>query len=121
MVKVLLIEDDETMRTLLNTLLNFEGFETLNLSGNQSMDDVIELIQQENPDLVMTDVNLHRFTGIDLLVNIRKHPDLCTTRVLMTSGMDFADRCKNAGADSFMLKPYMPEDLIKEIRHLVET
>lgn len=116
MPKVLLIEDDNTMLTLLCTLLRFEGFDISQLGSEESVDEIMDLIRKENPDLILLDVHLHQIDGFDLLKNIREDEKVKSARVLMSSGMDFRDRCKQEGADGFILKPYMPEDLIKKIR-----
>jgi CheY-like chemotaxis protein len=38
-------------------------------------------------------------------------------RIIMTSGMDLAEQCEQAGADAFLLKPYTPEQLMGAIKH----
>jgi DNA-binding response OmpR family regulator len=40
-------------------------------------------------------------------------------RVIMSSGMDFHTRCLQAGADDFLMKPYMPDDLVKLLKNLL--
>ena len=50
------------------------------------------------------------------LRTIRSDNRISDMRVLMTSGMDLKDQCVEAGADGFLLKPYMPDDLIQLIR-----
>jgi len=39
--------------------------------------------------------------------------------VIVSSGADFGERCLDEGADSFILKPFMPEELIKSIRKVI--
>lgn len=114
--KILLIEDDCTMLSLLRTLLRFEGFEVLELDCLEQLNEIVAIIQKERPDLVLMDVNLHGFDGFEILSRIREDQQGKAIRVLMSSGMDFSERCQQVGADGFILKPYMPEDLIKSIR-----
>jgi CheY-like chemotaxis protein len=114
--KILLIEDDCTMLSLLRTLLSFEGYEVLELDCLEQLNEIVAIIQKERPDLVLMDVNLHGFDGFEILSRIREDQQGKAIRVLMSSGMDFSERCQQAGADGFILKPYMPEDLIKSIR-----
>jgi CheY-like chemotaxis protein len=116
MPKILLVEDDNTMLMLLRTLLRFEGFDIAHLSEEETVDGIMKAIREEKPDLILLDVHLHQLDGFDLLQNIRKDRETKTVRVLMSSGMDFSARCAEEGADGFILKPYMPEDLIQIIR-----
>ena len=118
--KLLLIEDDRTMLALLGTLLRFEGFEILQPKNeDDSIFGILKLIRQEKPALVLLDVHLRQYNGIDLLHQIRQDKELAGLRVIMSSGMDVRERCREAGADDFILKPYMPDDLIKRIRDTI--
>jgi DNA-binding response OmpR family regulator len=119
--KVMLIEDDNTMLTLLRTLLRFEGFEIAQLDNDEDPDRILQSIRLEHPEAVLLDVHLRRFNGFELLHRIRQDEDLMNTRVIMSSGMDFSTRCLDEGADGFLLKPYMPEDLIDEIHKVMES
>ncbi|MBN2551037.1 MAG: response regulator [Anaerolineales bacterium] len=117
--RVLLIEDDKTMLTLLQTLLSFEGFEALLPKNDDSLEAMLSFIQQEKPALVLCDVHLRQLNGFDLLRLIKGSPDLAEVQVLMSSGMDFRENCVQEGADGFILKPYMPDELIDKIRLMI--
>lgn len=121
MTKVFLIEDDWTMASLLNTLLRFEGYEVTKSDTNVSLEEMLSHIEAEQPDLVFMDVNLQQFSGLDLLQQMRQREKTANVKVLMTSGSDFSDQCRSAGADGFLLKPYMPEDLIQQFHRLLES
>jgi len=118
MSKVMLIEDDETMLTLLSTLLQLEGFEICS-STDYNQESILTTIRQERPDLTLLDVHLRQSNGIDLIKHMRADPELKDLRVLMTSGLNYKEECLKAGADNFLLKPYMPDDLIKSIKILI--
>jgi DNA-binding response OmpR family regulator len=117
--RVLLVEDDQTMLALLSTLLRFEGFEIVKLTRDDEISEVLKVIRQEKPSLILLDVHLRQFNGLDLLRQIRQEVELQPLRVIMSSGMDMRDRCMAAGANDFILKPYMPDELIKRIRNTV--
>jgi len=118
--KVLLIEDDKTMVMLLSTLLKIEGFQVVDLEADASLENIFKNVKTEKPALILLDVNLRQANGFDLLKLIREDEDLSDTRVLVSSGMDFSERCQLAGADGFILKPYMPDDLIRMMRQAFE-
>ncbi len=113
MPKILLAEDDPTMLSLLKTLLKLEGLDSSPL-GEQ--DDVLEAIRRYRPDIVLLDVNLPQGNGIDFLRRIRQDEDLKNTVIIMSSGMPFETECLAAGANAFLLKPYMPDMLINAIK-----
>ena len=113
MAKVLLAEDDETMVALLKTLLTMEGFEVLGLDVSA---DVPATVRREKPDALFMDVHLGGRNGLEILESIRKNKDLAHVRVVMTSGLDMKDECIRRGANAFLLKPFMPDDLIRLLK-----
>ncbi|OGO46458.1 MAG: hypothetical protein A2Z30_00655 [Chloroflexi bacterium RBG_16_64_43] len=113
MPKVLLLEDDRDMVTLLRTFLELEGFTVRALTLGEP---VMALVESESPDVVLLDVFLAGQNGLQILENIRAHPRLGATRVVMVSGMDVSSECKKKGADAFLLKPYMPDELVRLLR-----
>ncbi len=116
MPKILLAEDDPTMITLLRTLLKMEGFEVFALDSNL---DVVKAVNDSQPDLVLMDVHLFNQNGLDLLDTLRANPDTKSVRVVMTSGLNMKEECMHHGANAFILKPYMPDDLIKVLRSVL--
>ena len=113
MPKVLLAEDDHTMVSLLKTLLKMEGFEVVALDVNS---DVPAAVQQEAPDVLLMDVHLGHQSGMDIVQAIRKNPTLANVRIVMTSGLNMKEECLQHGANYFLLKPFMPDDLLKVLK-----
>lgn len=119
MHKVILVEDDKTMLSLIRAFLQIEGFNVVNLVSDLCLDEIVETIRHEQPALVLLDVHLNQLNGFDLLRSIRNEASLKSTRVLMCSGMELGMRCYEEGADGFILKPYMPEELVEKIRQIL--
>ena len=121
MKKIMLIEDDATMRSLLKTLLELESFEVV-IYGEAPFNDPdpIVSLKAANPEGILLDVHLRtpggEINGVDLMKQIRAEASLKGLRAVMASGMDLKEQCLEAGADSFLLKPYMPDDLIAELK-----
>jgi DNA-binding response OmpR family regulator len=113
MPKVLLAEDDHTMVSLLTTLLKLEGFEVVVLDVNA---DVPAAVQHENPDALLMDVHLGKQNGLDIVQAIRKNPALANVRIVMTSGLNVKEECLKYGANHFLMKPFMPDDLLKLLK-----
>ena len=118
MAKVMLIEDDATMLMLLGTLLDMEGFQVVKLANEQTPEEIVNTLRTEKPNVAMLDIHIRQMSGFDVVRLIRQDAEMKSLRVLMASGLDQHNECLAAGADSFMLKPFMPDDLIKRIRAL---
>ncbi len=114
--KVMLVEDDATMQAVLRTLLEIEGFQVALSSGKHQLDEILQSICDAAPNLVLLDVHIRELSGYDVVQRIRQDPQLRQVRVIMTSGMDVKDECIAAGADDFIMKPFMPDELIDKLR-----
>ena len=119
MPTVMLLEDDAVMRSLLTTLLEIEGFGVTKPQDVSSPDQILEDVRRVRPDLLLVDVHLGPLNGFDLLARLRADEQLKPIRVVMSSGMDLARRCNEAGANGFIMKPYMPDDFLKYIRTIL--
>ena len=113
MAKVLLAEDDPTMVSLLKTLLKMEGFEVLALDVDS---DVTAVVERERPHALFMDVHLGGRNGMEILEAIRRQQELSNVRIVMTSGLNVKDECISRGANAFLLKPFMPDDLLRELK-----
>ncbi|HJW89353.1 MAG TPA: response regulator [Anaerolineales bacterium] len=120
MPKVMLVEDDSNMLSMLQMLLQFEGYQVVAPEAGVGAEAVIKLIQHEKPALLFLDVHLGRFSGFDLLCILRQDPHLVGMRILMASGMDLSYKCRQQGADGFIMKPFMPDELIGEIQKILQ-
>jgi DNA-binding response OmpR family regulator len=119
MFKICLIDDDPTMVSLLKTFLVFEGYDVLTLGDGDRRDHILGVLRREFPAVALIDVNLRSINGFDLLDDIRQDAALRAMRVIMSSGMDFHHKCLQAGADDFLMKPFMPDDLTKKLKDLL--
>ena len=115
MTHIALVEDDASMRSLLKIFLEMEQFETTIIDKFEAKT-IVAALQANTPEYLLMDVHLQGVNGLDLLAVIREQRDLKDIKVLMTSGEDCHDACFKAGADGFLLKPYMPSDLLKWLR-----
>lgn len=116
LTKVMLIEDDESMKAVLGTLLEIEGYKVLLAPDRRPLEEILQAIRDARPQIVLVDVHLRQVSGFDILKAVREDSALAGTRVVMSSGTDVADQCKAAGADEFLMKPYMPEELLQKLK-----
>jgi DNA-binding response OmpR family regulator len=111
MKHIALVEDDPSMRSLLKIFLEMEQFKTI-LIDNFDSKSIIEILRSNHPDFLLMDVHLQGANGLELLSQIRRQSELRGIKVMMTSGEDCHEACLQAGANGFLLKPYMPTDLL---------
>ena len=114
MPKILLADDDFTMVALLKTLLQMEGYETASLMDKSG--EILDNIRIERPDIILLDVYLGDCNGVELVRQMRAVTDFKDIRIIMVSGIDKSVECLAAGADDFLLKPYMPGELFEKLK-----
>jgi DNA-binding response OmpR family regulator len=111
--RILIVEDDRATTGLLKTVFEMDGFKT---SVCPSPEQVVDVVRQERPDIVFMDFHLAETESLSILVEIKGDDELKNTPVVMTSGLDRSQECLEAGAASFLMKPFRPAQLITEIR-----
>lgn len=115
--KVVLIEDDETMRTLLGELLRMEGYQVVSLGSIEPEEIVLSQLIEQKPDLIFLDVNIHGRDTFTFVRRLRSSQE--GIRVLMSSGMPLESESIDVGADGFLMKPFMPDELLGKVQHLL--
>lgn len=108
MAKVMIVDDDLTTVSLLETLLELDGFEVKSVNRGA---DVIVNAEVFQPDIFLMDYHLADTEGVEILKQIRAHATLSSTPVVIASGMDVEDEVMDAGANAFLVKPFEPADL----------
>jgi len=117
MVRIMIIEDDGEMRSLLKDFLEEEGFETDSASNGV---DALGRLSKDHFDLVITDIRMPGLTGLDLLPRIRRlKPE--TPIIVMTAygSDDVRRRAFERGATAYLEKPIHLTKLRTVIREMV--
>jgi DNA-binding response OmpR family regulator len=108
LAKVMIVDDDQVTTSLLETLLDLDGF-TVVVARRGA--DVMPKIGAGRPDVIMMDYHLTDSEGVDIIRAIRAHPEYKDIPIVMASGMDVSVEAFDAGANEFILKPFEPADL----------
>ncbi len=116
MPKILIVEDDQAMTRLLQTLLSLDGYEAI---ATPRPDEVLNTVRQASPNLVVMDLHLGQVNTLSILGDLKRDQALQSIPVVIVSGLDAEEDCRRAGADAFMLKPYSPNKLLDTIKTLV--
>lgn len=115
MVKILVIDDERTLRETLLEILSFENFETLDAEDGLSG---VQLAQQYLPDLILCDIAMPGLDGFGVLAALKKDPK--TTRIpviLLTARAEkaFAESGLAMGANAYITKPFTIDSLLDTI------
>jgi DNA-binding response OmpR family regulator len=116
MKKILLIEDDSDLFSLLKYNLEKEGFA---MTGQQTGKGAIDLCRQARPDLILLDIMLPDSDGLDICKSIRRDPELAATPVIfLTAPASETDRIVGLelGANDYVVKPFFVRELIARIK-----
>lgn len=116
MMKIMIVEDDETVRELISESLQNWGFETIEVTDFKK---VLDVFQQEEPHLVLLDITLPVFDGYYWVQKIR---EVSKAPVIFISSRDTnADSIMsmNMGGDDYVTKPFATDILIAKVNALL--
>jgi len=119
-VKILIAEDEPSLRENLQWMLELEGFEVLAACDGL---EALAMAQSHKPDLVLTDVMMPGLDGFGLVKALRENPGSSTLPIIMLTAR--ADRTDtrtgmNLGADDYLTKPCRREELLEAVHARLE-
>jgi len=116
---LLIVEDEETLVTLLRYNLEAEGYR---VAVAKNGEDALLLAKEEPPDLILLDWMLPLLSGIEVCRQLRRDNTTRHVPILMlTAKGEEGDKIRglNTGADDYMTKPFSPTELLARIRALL--
>src|SRR5277367_5072513 len=116
MKKIVLIEDDQDLYSLIQYNLEKEGFA---MAGSQTGKGAIELCRRERPDLIILDIMLPDSDGLEICRAIRNHSELAPVPVIfLTARASETDRIVGLelGANDYIVKPFFVRELIARVK-----
>ena len=117
MGKILVVDDEEHIRLLYSEELTEAGYEVITAADGYKL---TERIENEKPDLVILDIKMIDYNGLDLLQEIRnKFYDLPV--ILCTAYDTFKEDIKSIAADFYVIKSFDLTELKKKIAKALET
>ena len=119
MKRILLVDDQADIRSLIRMTLEFEDYEIHEASDGES---ALRIARQVRPDFVLTDVMMPGpLDGLEVCRRIKADPDLCNTHVIIVSARGQArdrEAGQQAGALTYLVKPFSPVQLINSLSQL---
>lgn len=117
MAKILVVDDEEHIRFLYSEELTEEGYDVITADSGYKL---LEKIEAEKPDLVILDIKMVDYNGLDLLQDIRNHyVDLPV--ILCTAYDTFKEDMKSIAADAYVIKSFDLTELKNQIASVLAT
>lgn len=114
--KVLIVEDDPHITSLIRFVLEREGYRTaVARDGIEGLD----VAREFHPDLVVLDLNMPRMDGVEMCRRLKVEQDPLVLIVTVHTERTAITRGFRAGADDYVVKPFELEDLIKRVKGLL--
>lgn len=119
MYRILIVDDDNDIRTLLTRFLTKNNYETANVRSGAA---AIEWLRSNSPDLVLCDFRLEDMTATELLPEIREtHPSAAVIVITGYSDVKDAVEVIKLGAYDYVTKPLFPDEILHTIKKALEA
>lgn len=115
--RILIVEDEENIRSFINVNLSISGYEVLEASTGE---EALSICEREKLDLIVLDIMLPGIDGYKTCENIRKkYPSIAI--IMLTAKNQDMDKIVGLelGADDYMVKPFNPTELVYRIRAIL--
>ncbi len=120
MAKIMLVEDDKSLREIYGIRLVAEGYEVVSAGDGE---EALALAVQSRPDLVISDVMMPKISGFDMLDILRSTPETKDIKVIMMTALSSEDqrqRGEALGADKYLVKSQVGiEDVINAVHEVL--
>src|SRR4051812_44952408 len=116
---ILIADDSESIRELVEMTLTSAGYQVLKSEDGEQ---ALKHLNGQNVDLVITDLNMPKMDGINLIREIRAKQDYSTLPVLLLTTESQAakkEEAKAAGATGWIVKPFVQEKLLAVVQKVI--
>lgn len=120
MSKVMVVEDDASLREIYSIRITAEGYEVVSAGDGE---EALAVAVREKPDLILSDVMMPKISGFDMLDILRSTPETSNIKVVMMTALSAEDqrqRGERLGADRYLVKSQVGiEDVINTIHEVL--
>lgn len=120
-MKIMVVDDSESVRVLLSLILKNEGF---NVTESENGKDALHKLNEVSVDMLITDLYMPEMNGIQLVEKLRSIPKLKLIPVIMVSSENhepIINKAKEIGVDEWLMKPFIPSDLMNVVRKFTHS
>ena len=120
MSKVMVVEDDASLREIYGIRITAEGYDVVSAGDGE---EALAMAVREKPDLILSDVMMPKISGFDMLDILRTTPETANIKVIMMTALSAEDqrqRGERLGADRYLVKSQVGiEDVINTIHEVL--
>ena len=120
MSKILLVEDDKSLREIYGVRLSAEGYEIVAAGDGE---EALAIAVKERPDLIISDVMMPKISGFDMLDILRATPETKDLKVIMMTALSSEDqrqRGESLGANRYLVKSQVGiEDVVRAVHEVL--
>ena len=120
MTKIMLVEDDKSLREIYGVRLLAEGYEIISAGDGE---EALAMAVKEKPDLILSDVMMPKISGFDMLDILRSTPETKDVKVIMMTALSSEDqraRGESLGANRYLVKSQVGiEDVVRTVHDIL--
>ncbi len=120
MSKIMVVEDDASLREIYSIRITAEGYEVVSAGDGE---EALAVAVREKPDLILSDVMMPKISGFDMLDILRSTPETANIKVVMMTALsaeDQKERGERLGANKYLVKSQVGiEDVINTIHEVL--
>ena len=117
---IIVVDDDRTNQMLAENVLKKQK---LNVTTLSSGEDLLELLKEQKPDLILLDIKMPGIDGLETFRQMKRtYPEMTPPVIFLTAdeSMEAEAKCLELGAEDFVTKPFTPDVLTLRVRHTLE-
>jgi CheY-like chemotaxis protein len=118
--KILIVDDEDYVRKIIQLKLEEDGF---HVDAAHDEATCLSKVKSFQPDLILMDLMLENFSGLDTVKILKKDPETKSIPVIILTGRSCEEDYKAAltvGAEGFITKPILPNRLIQQIKRYLK-
>jgi DNA-binding response OmpR family regulator len=112
--RVLVIDDEVGILRFVKISLSLAGYDVITATSGEAG---LKLVESAKPDIILLDILMTPMTGFEVLEKLRGFSQIPV--LVFTARGDSGKRALEVGANEFIAKPFLPEQLIKKIREII--
>ena len=117
---ILVVDDNDTIRNLVATILGGQNMEVAFASDGEQ---ALAFLERRRPDVMLLDLSMPRLDGLEVLRRVRTHPTLSDLRIVMLTAVASAPRFQEVYTyrpDGYLEKPFRINDLIDQVTQALD-
>ena len=122
-ITILIVDDERVTLEMLVMIMEIErpAWTVYGVEGGQA---ALDIVAEHDIDLALLDIAMPEMDGIELCRRLREIPKMAQAPIVMFTGFDTQERrerAREAGADDYWLKPFLPSQLVPKMEQLIEA